>query len=309
MHPHEQEDTMDTAPILICYDGSEEARHAIAVSARILGPRRAVVLEVGPVLTTAETYLVMGSAATGAEFERLNESEALGSATAGAERANAAGFDATPRSTLSDSIREGVLDVADEIDAAAIVVAPRGLTGLEELVDGSVTHDVAQHAHRPVLVVPPAHDDDTAGEGPVLICYDGSVEAHRAIHAAADLLGPRRAVVLDVGPPVTAEQSLGAFLPVSPAAAFRDANADDARRRAEEGASQARAAGFDAEARGVVDAPTWEGIADVARELDAALIVLGSQGRNELAQLVEGSVVRQVAEHADRPTLIVPPDA
>jgi nucleotide-binding universal stress UspA family protein len=300
---------MDTAPILICYDGSEEARHAILVAARILGPRRAVVLEVGPVLTTSETYLVMASAATGAEFEQLNEREALASATAGAGLATGAGFDAAPRTTLSGSIREGVLDVADEIDAAAIVVAPRGLSRLEELVDGSVSRDVAEHAHRPVLVVPPAQDSGEPEEGPVLIAYDGSVGAHRAIRAAADLLGPRRAVVLDVGSPVTAEQSLGVLLPVAPAAAFRDVNADDAHHQAEEGAGHARAAGFDAEARGVVDAPTWEAIADVGRELDAALIVLGSQGRNELAQLVEGSVARQVAEHADRPTLIVPPGA
>ncbi len=37
---------------------------------------------------------------------------------------------------------------------------------------------------------------------PVLICYDGSDGARRAIDAAAALLGPRRAVVLDLGPPL-----------------------------------------------------------------------------------------------------------
>jgi hypothetical protein len=36
---------------------------------------------------------------------------------------------------------------------------------------------------------------------PILICYDGSPGAVRPIEAAAALLGPRRAVVLDVAPP------------------------------------------------------------------------------------------------------------
>jgi nucleotide-binding universal stress UspA family protein len=36
-----------------------------------------------------------------------------------------------------------------------IVVGSRGLTGLRELFEGSVSHDVAEHACRPVLIVPP----------------------------------------------------------------------------------------------------------------------------------------------------------
>jgi hypothetical protein len=45
------------------------------------------------------------------------------------------------------------------------------------------------------------------GERPILICYDGSDEAHRAIAVAATLLSGRRAVVLDVAPPLLPEQS------------------------------------------------------------------------------------------------------
>jgi nucleotide-binding universal stress UspA family protein len=35
-----------------------------------------------------------------------------------------------------------------------IVVGSRGLQGLRGFVAGSISHDVAQHARRPVLVVP-----------------------------------------------------------------------------------------------------------------------------------------------------------
>ena len=44
-------------------------------------------------------------------------------------------------------------------------------------------------------------------DNPILICYDGSADARRAIEAAAELLGPRRATVLDVGPVIRLARS------------------------------------------------------------------------------------------------------
>jgi nucleotide-binding universal stress UspA family protein len=142
---------------------------------------------------------------------------------------------------------------------------------------------------------------------PILICYDGSDGAHRAIDAAAALLGPRRAIVLDLGPPLTAAESFAVMAPVAPGAAFEELNEDDALRRARTGAERARRAGFDAEAQGGVAAPTWEGIVDVADSIDAAVIVVGSRGLDGARELFEGSISHQVAEHAGRPVLIVPP--
>jgi nucleotide-binding universal stress UspA family protein len=104
----------------------------------------------------------------------------------------------------------------------------------------------------------------------VLICYDGSDSANHAIDAAAEILGPRRAVVLDVGPSLTAAESLAMMAPVAPGAAFEELNEDDARQRAQAGADLARRAGFEAEGRADLAAPTWQGIIDVANEIDAA---------------------------------------
>jgi nucleotide-binding universal stress UspA family protein len=145
-------------------------------------------------------------------------------------------------------------------------------------------------------------DDDV-----ILICYDGSDGAVRAIDAAAELFGPRRAVVLDVGPPLTPAESAAVFSPVAPAAAFEELNADDARKRAREGAARATRAGFEAEPRGGIAAPTWQGIVDVANEIDAAVIVVGSRGLDGAQEVFEGSVSHDVAAHAGRPVLIVPP--
>jgi len=140
---------------------------------------------------------------------------------------------------------------------------------------------------------------------PLLICYDGSEGARRAVGAAATLLVERTAVILAVAAPTTAVQALDTLgaVPQAP----EEVNLETAVRSAEEGADYARRAGLTAEARGELAAPTWKGIVDVADELDAAVIVIGSRGLKGVRELVEGSLSHEVAEHTGRPVLIVPP--
>ena len=57
-------------------------------------------------------------------------------------------------------------------------------------------------------------------DAPILICYDGSADSDRAIEAAAALLGPRRAVVVDIGPTLTAAESVAGVSSVVPGGAF-----------------------------------------------------------------------------------------
>ena len=121
----------------------------------LLGPRRAIVLDVGPPITAAESLATLSPVVPGAAFEELNTADALDRARLGAERAQRAGFAADARSNLAAPTWEGVVDVADEVDASVIVLGSRGLIGARELLAGSVSHDVAEHAGRPVLIVPP----------------------------------------------------------------------------------------------------------------------------------------------------------
>ena len=148
---------MDDAPILICYDGSTDSDRAIDAAAALLGRRRAVVVDIGPVLTGAESVAAISSVVPGTAFDDLNMDSALEKARAGAERARHAGFDAEPRAELAEPVWEGIVDVADEIDAAVIVIGSRGLKGIREQFEGSVSREVAEHAGRPVLIVPPPH--------------------------------------------------------------------------------------------------------------------------------------------------------
>jgi nucleotide-binding universal stress UspA family protein len=152
---HGEEHLMDHAPILICYDGSESARTAIRVAAGLLGPSPAIVLDVAPLFTPAERYAVAASAASAVEFEHVHAQEAVERAAEGADIARAAGFSATPHGSVAASTWEGILDVAEETRASAIVIGSHGRTGVREFVAGSVSHDLMQHSSLPVLVVPP----------------------------------------------------------------------------------------------------------------------------------------------------------
>jgi len=141
--------------------------------------------------------------------------------------------------------------------------------------------------------------DAMSGER-ILICYDGSESAERSFDAAAGVLAGRDAIVVDIGPVLTSAQSYAAVTPGIDIALLEEANLDAALERAEQGAERARQAGFDAEARGDIAAPAWQGIVDLAN-------VIGSRGLTGVRERLEGSVSHQVAAHSGRPVLIVPP--
>jgi nucleotide-binding universal stress UspA family protein len=140
--------------------------------------------------------------------------------------------------------------------------------------------------------------------GPVLFAYDGSDLARLAIEEASRQLVPGRdAVVLTVWRPY----GVG-FIP-PPEVEFDAAASDEVRNAAEDtaarGASMAQAAGFRAQSFALEEPNIWKGIARVADDRDASLIVLGSHGKSGLAGIFLGSVAAAVAAHSGHTVLIV----
>jgi nucleotide-binding universal stress UspA family protein len=144
-----------TQQILICYDGSNEAKQAVDVAAALFSPRHAIVLNVAPGVTFAEGMAATSSLVPGSAFEELNKADALLRAEAGAARARRAGLDAEPRATVASTTWRGIVDVADQLDPEIIVIGSRGRAGLNGSPRRSVSNDVATHARQPVLIVPP----------------------------------------------------------------------------------------------------------------------------------------------------------
>ncbi|MBE1562702.1 universal stress protein [Nonomuraea africana] len=152
--------------ILVAYDGSDDAKAAIAYAGHLLKGQRAVVLSVWERLALAS---IRGSAGMIAPVDTTAEDEAIQAATKelaeqGARLARQHGLDATARSEPdSMAVWSTIVDVAKEIDASLIVTGTRGQGGVRSLLLGSTSDRVLHHAGRPVLIVP-SRDDAEAGQ-------------------------------------------------------------------------------------------------------------------------------------------------
>ena len=96
------------------------------------------------------------------DFEHVNAQAARELAEQGVVHARRAGFDARPEGGVAAPVWQTIVTYAEDIQAALIVLGCRAPSGLGELVKSSTSHRVAEHAGRPVLIVPPPHAEATA---------------------------------------------------------------------------------------------------------------------------------------------------
>jgi nucleotide-binding universal stress UspA family protein len=160
-----------------------------------------------------------------------------------------------------------------------------------------------------------------AAAGRIVIAYDGSVPSRHAVRSAGELLGGRSALVLVVWKQGLAFELMSlptvrglppAKLDIAATLATERALYEQAEELARQGAGLARDAGLQAEGLVVaddLDVPIQDTITRVARELDAASIVVGSHHHGRDDELLPGTVTRGVLRRARMPVLVVrPPD-
>jgi nucleotide-binding universal stress UspA family protein len=152
----------------------------------------------------------------------------------------------------------------------------------------------------------------------VVIGYDGSEAADRAVREAGGLLAGRPALVVVVWKaglgwelvelPTTSIGLPPAQIDVRTAVEIDQTMAARAQKLAEQGARMAREAGFEADGLAVaedVDTPIAETIVSVARDREAAAIVVGAHGHGRLSEVILGGTSRDVIRRADRPVVVV----
>ena len=153
---------MSAAPLLVCYDGSDDAKLAIARAGELFGGSRAIVLHVweplGDVASVPPVPGLEGALKTGLEeMDKIGAELSQKLAVEGCELARAAGLEAEPLSMRrAGRAWAAILTAAREHDASVIVLGRRGASAAELKILGSVANAVVHHAHCPVLVVPTA---------------------------------------------------------------------------------------------------------------------------------------------------------
>ena len=158
--------TAADAPVLIAYDGSDTARHAVREAAKLLGSREVLVVTIWePALAYESSMPTAGlemppvpvDVEGAREIEEELHERARGTAQEGAELARSVGLQAKGLAVADEvHVADAIIDVARKRAVAAIVVGSRGLKGLRARLEGSTSNAVVKHAPCPVLVV---HDD------------------------------------------------------------------------------------------------------------------------------------------------------
>ena len=145
-------------PVLFCYDGSEGSRTALSAAIEWIKPAAdAVVLTVwtpaAVQLARAGSFIV--AIPDEGEVDEQEAEFAQRIAEEGAAGARTRGYNAVARVAQSDqSVAKTIDEIAQEIDAGLVVCGQRGRGAIGSALLGSVSHALAAHTKRPLLIAP-----------------------------------------------------------------------------------------------------------------------------------------------------------
>ncbi len=144
-------------PVLFCYDGSDGSKTALASAGELIKPADAVVLVVWTPavvqLARAGSFLV--AVPNEGEIDEQEAAAARQIAEEGAAGARERGYNATARiAQANESVAFTIDAIAQEIDAGLVVCGQRGRGAIGSALLGSVSHALATHTKRPLLIAP-----------------------------------------------------------------------------------------------------------------------------------------------------------
>lgn len=146
-------------PVLIAYDGSDDAKEAVRRAAGLFAGRRAVVLSVWESARglTGGARVALPAAVVNEAMAALDDAartEAEELAKEGARLASDAGLGAEPATAQARAnVWSTIVAEAKRRDAVAVVVGSRGRSPVKAAILGSVSSGVTSNSPVPVLVV------------------------------------------------------------------------------------------------------------------------------------------------------------
>lgn len=290
--------------VLAATDGSECAQVALDLVRSIHWPEGSVI----HVVRVVEHASVPAAPPSPADAQDHAEREAqviggVASELTGVARAMESTGARIETAVIGGRPASAILDKAEAVRADLIVVGSRGHGTIGSMVLGSVSAEVADHAHCPVLVAREPHLTH------VILGTDGSSYARTAedVIRGWPIFDTTRIEVVTVAfidLPWTSSLALSAY---APSEDYTDTSTEvvvEHQRLADEAASRLKSAGRNATVRVVQGDPAAE-LLRVASEAEADLIVVGTHGRTGLRRLFAGSVARNVMVHAPCSVLVV----
>lgn len=264
--------------LLVCIDGSEESRAAMAEALRLAqtGGSQVYLLQVVQIIPEFEAAAPDLMARVAEEVrEQLEGAKA---------EAQASGVAIETRLLRSVSVFSAIIQEAEEIQPDMIVMGRYGRTGLARLLMGSVTARVIGHSPFNVLVIPKGA---MVAFDRVLIASDGSACSQTAFAAALDLARTRESKLIGVS------------------VATEEGEIPGAEEIVHQMLAAANQAGVPFQGLVPQGQPADDGIIQTAIRNEVDLIVVGSHGRTGLKRLLMGSVTERVIGQSPCPVLVV----
>lgn len=273
--------------ILVHVDGGPCQDSRLRAAALLAGDHGAHLVGSAATGMSIASYAVLnGSMAmplSNREFQELRDAVTL-HLDAFVEQAERLGIHGAEARMVEDADRDGLLLQSRYADLV-VVSQDNGHGRGRAVTERGLPQYLALHGTRPVLVVPEAYHGKPI-PGDVLVGWDGSMPAQRAISAALPLLERAGTVRLALVNP-DRQSGLHGDEPGADMALFLARHG----LQVEVAVEQTRA-------------PEGEALMDMARDCHAGLMVTGAFGHSRYREWILGGVTREVLDNAPAPLLI-----
>jgi nucleotide-binding universal stress UspA family protein len=206
-------------------------------------------------------------------------------------------------------VAEQLVQAVGDHRADLVAMATHGRQGLARAILGSVASQVVVHGTTPVVLLRPG-GKRVSQLRRLLVPVDGSPGGALGLAAAAGLAraAQARLILLIVAPRIP--EYAYALASATPGSVSLDPSWEQdglcAAQTYVDGLSdRLRRHGLEVEGRARLGEPATT-IIDMARDVDADLVVMSTHARTGLARAVLGSVTDRVVSSADRPVMVIP---